>query len=137
MSSSITPEASKILRRWAGSDYYVYLRPISSKYHEPHKKERTYWAVQVECRVIVHTEDGRPTNLTPFRGEGYDLSEIIVGLGLQVPRRSKGYVLEKPTSFSGWLVPQAEMKRQRMVMRQKTEDAAPKKKRKKKKVKRD
>ena len=137
MSSTITPEASKILRRWARSDWYVYLRPISSKYHEPHKKEKTYWAVQVECRMLTHTDDGRPTNLQPFRGEGYDLSEVIIKLDLEVPRRPKGYVVEKPTSFSGWLVPQSEMKRQQVIARERTKESQPKKKRKKRKVKRD
>jgi len=107
MNSDLTIEAQKIIKRWTAGDFYVYLRPISSKYHDPKKNHRIYWAVSVECRM-----GDVPMR---FREEGYVLSDLITKLDLQVPRRPAGYKVERPQSYTGWLVPEAEQRRQRAL----------------------
>lgn len=112
--NGLTAEAKKVLKRWSASDWYVYIRPLSSKYHDPQAPEQVYWAVSVDCRVMKGNGA-----LTSFRGEGYDISEVITKLALEVPRRGKGYVAERP-AYNGWLVPEAELKRQQAIAAKKT-----------------
>lgn len=90
--ASVSPEASRILRRWARDDFYVYIRPLSSQYVDSTEQARIYWTVSVEFRSV---------NFVQKRGEGYNLSEIIIELDQSMPRRKKseratGYVPGKP-----------------------------------------
>lgn len=92
MPSGLSAEAKKVLSRWARDDFYVYLRPVSSKYIDRTKKETIYWCVSVEFRRV---EEPRQ-----FRGEGYDLNDVILELAERVPRR------RQKLSNAGWLSPE-------------------------------
>ncbi len=102
-SSELTLEARKAIRRWALSDFYVYMRPISSKYVDASKKERTYWNVSVEYRTLEFKQ---------WRAEGYDLSSVIMELAEQIPRRPKsnGY---QPGKQVGWLAPKVAFEKEK------------------------
>lgn len=92
MSEPLSREAKKWLSRWAKDEWYVYIRPLTSRFIDRSTKHRLYWAVSVECRRIGGE--------TRYRGEGYDLSEIILKLSEQVPRRKDiqpGYVGQQVT----------------------------------------
>lgn len=94
--NGLTAEAKKVLRRWARSDFYVYLRPLSGVYFNQ-GPSAVVWVVNVEVRATTPTQ---------VRKEGADLSKVICEVDLLVPRRSKGYVAEKPHHYTGWLAPQ-------------------------------
>jgi hypothetical protein len=98
MPSELTKAAQKILKRWALDDYYIYMRPMSSLYMDRTRKATVYWSVSVEFR---HYGNGP----TQYRGEGYDLSEIIVELASRVPDR-KDVQPNYKAGPTGWLAPE-------------------------------
>lgn len=98
------------------------MRPMTSRFIDRSKKHKLYWVVSVEFRRA----DGPKT----FRGEGYDLNEVLADLSERVPRRQEvqpGYVGQQLTKKNaGYLI----------AKKAKIKEDAPKK-RKKKKVKKD
>lgn len=91
-SSQITAEARKVLRRWARDDFYVYLRPVPSTLIDPKAKFHLVWKISVEFRGVGWKQ---------YVGEGNNLSETIIRMGLEVPRRGK---LKKEPLGSGKVV---------------------------------
>lgn len=86
----ISGQAHKYLTRWAKDEFYVYIRPLSSRFTEPSaKKFRIHWAVTVEYRGMEYKQ---------HRAEGYDLSEVICKLGKEVPRRKTIPMPPRPTT---------------------------------------
>lgn len=79
MSSALTPAARKVLRRWTIDDYYVYLHPTAS-IREDGDKLTLYWNVSVEFRFVEWKQ---------WRGEGFDLSAVIMEMNEKIPRRKK------------------------------------------------
>lgn len=87
-SSQLTLEARKILRKWTKRGFYCYLRPLDSRFIEgPKSKFKVHWRIMVEWRG---------PDFKQCVGEGYNLSEIIINLDPQVPRRP--YM--KPENFT-------------------------------------
>lgn len=74
----LSPEARKIIARFSRDEFYVYIRPTTSRYAEPSKKEGQWWVVSVQIRALPPQE---------FREEGRSLDEAIRRLGRVVPRR--------------------------------------------------
>lgn len=122
----ISSEAKKILSRWARDEFYVYIRCITSRFVNVTEKHRLYWSVSVEFRT---------TQPIQKRGEGYDLSEIIVNLGAEIPRRKQiqpGYQgkQEKPnatTQNAGWLMPDSVKLKKVKTKLKKVDEERPKK----------
>lgn len=100
MTDTLTKESRKILSRFARDEYYVYLRPMTSRFIDRSKKHKLYWVVSVEFR--------RPDGPKTFRGEGYDLNEVLEELSERVPRRKEiqpGYVGQQVTTkTAGYLM---------------------------------
>lgn len=125
MPSELTLEARKILSKWARWDLYVYMRPMSSVYLVPQKKHTVYWIVSVEYRAMEYKQ---------LRGEGYDLSEVIVKLDEDVPNRKKVQPGYKPGTNTGWLAAKEVAERQREEIRNNVVAFERPRKRKKKKA---
>lgn len=70
----------KLLREWGLADYYVYLRPASSRFSEPDEKNGIWWVVTVQIRALPPHE---------FREEGRDLDAVVKRLGKRVPLRDE------------------------------------------------
>lgn len=96
--SELPSDVRKILSRWARDDYYVYLRPMSSAYVDPGKKETTYWVVSVEYRAVEFKQ---------VKGEGYDLCEVLRKMAPDVPRRRDVQPGYRPGKTTGWLAARA------------------------------
>lgn len=110
MVTDVSLEAHKILKRWAKAQYYVYLRCLSSLFLDPDKKHRLYWTVTVEYRTV---------NWQQWRGEGFDLSEIICKLDLEVPRRDTKGLAYHPKEWNGAYSPEAIVKAERKKAKKK------------------
>ena len=94
-SSSLNAEVRKVLSRWAKEGFYVYLRPITSRYVEgPNKKHKVYWNVSVELRTVPPGH---------WEGEGYDLDQIVLEMADRVPRNR----IEHRLSAPGWGAPKS------------------------------
>ena len=74
----LSPESKKIIGRFSRDQFYVYIRPTTSLFAEPSKKEGQWWVVSVQIRAMPPRE---------FRGEGRVLDEVIRKMGQEVPRR--------------------------------------------------
>lgn len=101
MPSKMGPEARKILNRWARCEFYIYMRPTSSKFVQPKEKPGIYWVVSVEYRTMPPGQ---------WRAEGRDLDEVIRRLDLEVPKsrpRNRINQNEQP----GWCAPEKMKKR--------------------------
>lgn len=85
----------KILGRWARRHLYVYIRTLSSKLVDPNAKGRLYFVVSVE--------DGTQQ----WRGEGYDLSDVLFDLHERVPAGHTSMSKNVP----GWLYPKKRKKK--------------------------
>lgn len=99
-SCSITPEAEKIIKRWALAQCYLYIRPITSMFLDPKKKPKLYWNVTVEHRGMDWNKWGN---------EGYDLSKVIVQLDGIVPRFSTKNLAYHPKDFFAGNMPVMKM----------------------------
>lgn len=126
---TLTKDSRKILSRFAKDEFYVYIRPMTSRFIDRSKKHKLYWVVSVEFRRV----DGMKT----FRGEGYDLNEVLADLGERVPRRKEvqpGYVGNGTVSekTAGYL-----MSKKAKVKPIKPVKASKDKKKRKKKVKKE
>lgn len=104
MITKIAPETHKILKRWTRAQFYVYIRPLSSLYVRPDKKHRIYWVVAVEHRTV---------NWQQWRGEGFDINEIIQKLDLEVPKRDTSKLQYRPERWAGAHAPKKMEKAQR------------------------
>lgn len=74
----ISDEARRLISKWTRDEFYVYIRPITSRFIDRSQKHKVYWQVSVEYRRVDYHS---------IRGEGYDLNQIILDLGPKVPRR--------------------------------------------------
>lgn len=122
MKCDLSEQAKKYISRWTKDEFYVYIRPVSSRFSEPDKKHRTLWAVSVEYRFVEYKQ---------WRSEGEDLDAVICELGEKIPRRKQfqpGYKGGNPKNNPGWLAPESV---RRIVA--KKEKAPPRSKRTKKK----
>lgn len=103
MTDTLTKESRKFLSRWAKDEYYVYIRPMTSRFIDRSKKHKLYWVVSVEFRRMDEPKT--------FRGEGYDLNEVLAELAERVPRRKEaqpGYVGQQVTKKNaGYLMAHA------------------------------
>lgn len=106
-SSVLTPEARKILKRWARQGYYVYLRPTMSAYAGD-DGNRVYWMLSVEYREI---------NFTSIRGEGYNLSKLIVAVSGRVHKRPNRTF--KLGDHAGWLAPKVAFEAEKKAIHEK------------------
>jgi hypothetical protein len=93
----LSDEARKAISRWTRDEFYVYIRPLTSRLINRSKPHKIYWQVSVEYRYV---------EFKMRRGEGYDLNEVILTLDKEVPRRKDaqpGYlgVQEKPAGETG------------------------------------
>lgn len=91
-SSQINAEARKVLRHWARDGLYTYIRPVSSKLIDPTAKFHIVWKISVEYRGVGWKQ---------YHNEGANLSEVIIRMGLEIPRKSK---LKKEPLGSGKVV---------------------------------
>lgn len=78
MSSELSSDARKIISRWTKDGYYVYMSPTSSKWYWPKKKHIVYWHVRVEYRYA---------EWVIWEGKGPSLNDVILAMGVQIPRR--------------------------------------------------
>lgn len=113
----LSDEARKLISRWARDEFYIYIRPLTSRLIDRSKPHKVYWQVSVEYRYVEYKS---------IRGEGYDLNQIILDLGPRVPRRKDkqpGYLgaQEKPAGEFG------KKKSKKKVKATTTEEARPKK----------
>lgn len=125
----MTPEARKILKRWVAQDFYVYMRPMSAVYAGGKDPKAIHWCVSVEYRGVEWRQ---------IRGEGSDLSKVVVEMSGRVPNRHREQPGYKPGKDTGWLAAKKTAKRQLKDMkeaREKAEAEKPKKKSKKSKKK--
>lgn len=93
-SSSLQKSTRTILNRWAKEGFYIYIRPLTSKYINSRSEHKVYWSVAVELRT---TPPGQ------WRGEGYNLDDVIAELATRVPRGRK----EHRAKNAGWLAPES------------------------------
>lgn len=117
--NELTPEARKILKRWARQDMYVYMRPMSGVYAGGDDPSKIFWSVSVEYRAMVDHQQ--------IRGEGWNISKVIVEMSGRVPNRDReqpGYV---PGKNVGWLAAQAVAEQQKADMRKARKKAERKK----------
>lgn len=148
LSSSLDKATRVILNRWALEGFYIYLRPVSSRLVEgaaSKKKEKTYWVVTVEFRTVPPGQ---------WRGEGYNLDEVITELATLLPRNRAHRAVKCPHVLvggaqcervvdhpgphgpvaAGRMAPKAAFEREKAAFR-KTAEAKPKKSKKKKRAK--
>lgn len=115
MPSKLSVESRKILSRWAKDKFYVYLRPVTSKFIDAASPHTIYWNVSVEFRTVP---PGR------WEAEGYDLDACIKQLGEQVPRR-RAREGEKLPSGAGGYAPksmrEAEVREAKKALKKTTE----------------
>lgn len=93
MPSDLPLDCRKILSRWSAQEYYIYLRPITSKFLDRSKKHTIYWKGQVQYRTT-------PPGL--WSAEGFSLAEVIRELDAVVPKLRRNYTA---TLKDGWLAP--------------------------------
>lgn len=74
----ISDEARRLLSKWSRDEFYIYIRPLTSRLIDRSTKHKLYWQVSVEYRYVEYKS---------IRGEGYDLNQIILDLAPKVPRR--------------------------------------------------
>lgn len=110
-SSSLNKEIRTILSRWSRAGYYVYLRPLTSKYIDARSDHTVYWVVQVELR---DTPPGQ------WRAEGSNLDQCILELDAKVPHSRK--VHHKRTA--GWMAPKKVEKKEQERFRKETKERA-------------
>jgi hypothetical protein len=82
----LSDEARKAISRWTRDEFYVYIRPVTSRFLDRSSKHKIYWQVSVEYRHV---------DFRSRRAEGYDLNDVILTLAKDVPRRKDiqpGYV---------------------------------------------
>lgn len=97
----LSEKARKFIGRWSRDEFYVYIRPTSSKYAEPTKPEGQWWVVAVQVRAMPPHE---------FREEGRSLDACILALGSRIPRRKDLKTLGPRSvheSYIGFLAPHA------------------------------
>lgn len=94
-SSSLDKKTRAIINKWSAYGFYVYMRPLTSKFIDPKAKHRVYWSVSVEFR-----------NYPPgqWSGEGYNLDEIIAELDTRVPKGTRVGGRQVP---AGYLAPKS------------------------------
>jgi hypothetical protein len=110
-SSSLDVNIRKILSRWTKEGFYVYLRPITSKYIDARSDHSVYWNVQVEFRTV-------PPGI--WRAEGYSLDDCILELDAKVPRTRKAY----KQKMAGWMAPESVLKKEIKRFRKEAEARA-------------
>lgn len=106
ISSSLDQETRITLRRWSLEGFYIYVRPVSSALIDSANKPRQYWSVSVELRT---TPPGQ------WRGEGYNLDEVIQKLASEVPHNRS----EHRDQNAGWLAPESVLQKQIKQMHKK------------------
>jgi hypothetical protein len=92
--NELTAEARKILKRWAAQDFYVYIRPMSGVYAGGKKKSQIFWSISVEYRGVEWQQ---------IRGEGWNISKLIVEMSGRVPNRERIQPGYEPGKETGWL----------------------------------
>lgn len=120
MPSDLPMDCRKILSRWSGQEYYVYLRPLTSKLVDASKKHTTYWVVSVEYRAMPPGH---------WRAEGYSLAEVIRELDQTVPRRRGGHRIDQRRQ-PGLNAPAKAQKRAQRLAREDRETQKPKRRKK-------
>lgn len=95
VSSSLDADVRKAINRWTREGFYVYLRPITSKYIDASTKHRTYWKVSVELRDVPPGH---------WEAEGYNLDECVRELAAVIPRDRAQWKKDRP---AGWLMPES------------------------------
>jgi hypothetical protein len=104
--------AVQALHRWAGADFYTYIRPISARYFNPDAAaDDIMWIVSCEYRNVSWVK---------VQEHGPLLDEVICRVDVQMPERPAGYVVEKP--LYTWLAPFAHPT-QRLVVARKAPEA--------------
>jgi hypothetical protein len=78
VSSTLSKEASKAISIWSLDGYYIYMRPLTTKWFRPKQKHTVYWNVDVEYRSV---------NWRSWKAKGPSLNDVILALAVQVPRR--------------------------------------------------
>lgn len=96
----LSSQARKAIARWSRDEFYVYIRPTTSKWSEPGNQEGQWWVVTVQVRGVPPHE---------FREEGRSLDRVICKLDGRVPRRSElsDFAEMKATEHIGFLAPHA------------------------------
>ena len=94
-SSSLDADVRKTLSRWTKEGFYVYLRPITSRYIDVRNKHKVYWKVSVELRDVPPGH---------WDAEGYNLDDCIRELDSKVPRNRAQWREDRP---AGWGAPQS------------------------------
>lgn len=108
-SSSLNMNVRKILSRWSKAGYYIYIRPLTSKYIDARSDHTVYWVVQVELR------DAPPGQ---WRAEGSNLDECILQLDAEVPRSRKIHHERN----AGWMAPKKVEKAEQERFRKECEE---------------
>jgi hypothetical protein len=99
-SSSLDADVRKVINRWTREGFYVYLRPITSKYIDARNKHKTYWKVSVELRDVPPGH---------WEAEGYNLDECVRELATKVPRDRAQWKEDRP---AGWMAPESVLQKE-------------------------